>query len=70
MQTGSLFPIKLLVAYTSFWEELIDHKITIWAVQRPFAITTSKPTLDLTMCYSELGESIAEQVELELHLEG
>lgn len=70
MQRGSLFPIKLLVVYASFGEELMDHKTTIWVVQRPFAITTSKPTLDLTMCYSEMGESITEQVALELHLGG
>lgn len=67
---GSLLPTEPLLVCTSFAEELMVHKITIWAVQRPFARTTSKPTLDLTKCYLEMGESITEEVALELHLEG
>lgn len=69
MQRGSLFPIQLLLVYTSFGDDVMGQ-IIIWVVQRPFARTISKPTLDLTMCYAEVGEGITEEVTLEQHLEG
>lgn len=55
--------------YTSFGDDVLDQ-IIIWVVQRPFARTISKPTLDLTMCHAEVGEGITEKVALEQHPEG